>query len=556
MVEENASLPGPDEIPDVEVETRRRISVVWIIPVVAALIGAWLAYVTISEKGPTITISFETAEGLEAGKTKLKYKDVEMGTVESIVVSDDLSAVIVTASLNKSAEPHLTESTRFWVVRPRLGTRGISGLGTLVSGAFIEIDPGKGGKSKRSFKGLEDPPVVKANTPGREFVLVADNLGSYDRGSPVYYRGIEVGEVLDHELAQDKRNIIVRIFIHAPHHRLVRPGSRFWNVSGIRVSLDANGMSIQTQSIQSLLLGGIAFETPGGVAAGEPSKEGARFALHDSKEDVKAASFTRKVPAIMYFEGSVRGLSIGAPVEFRGIKIGAVIDIRMEIDIDNGIFRIAVVVEVEPERFAQFGKRITGTGENLPVLIDKGLRAQLKTGSIVTGQLFVDLDLHPKTVARLIGGKSPYLEIPTIPSSLEEIRSSLMGLMAKIENLPLGKLADGLVSTVDGIDRLVNGPELRTTLTTLDRTMKTLNKLLNNLDAGVVPETRATLEEARATLATVRGAISDKSTLRYNLDIMLEELAAAARSIRNLTSYLERNPEALISGKAGPGGRQ
>ncbi len=556
MVEENSSLPGSDEIPDVEVETRRRISVVWVIPIVAALIAAWLAYVTISEKGPTITISFETAEGLEAGKTKLKYKDVEMGTVESVVVSDDLSAVIVTALLNKSAEPHLTESARFWVVRPRLGTRGVSGLGTLVSGAFIEIDPGKGGKLKHSFKGLEDPPVVKANTPGREFVLVADNLGSYDRGSPVYYRGIEVGEVLGHELAQDKRNIIVRIFIHAPHHRLVRSSSRFWNVSGIRVSLDANGMSIQTQSIQSLLLGGIAFETPGGAAAGEPSKEGSRFALHDSKEDVKAASFTRKLPAIMYFEGSVRGLSIGAPVEFRGIKFGSVIDIRMQIDIDSGIFRIAVVVEMEPERFAQFGKQIPGTGENLPVLIEKGLRAQLKTGSIVTGQLFVDLDLHPGTVAKLIGGNSPYLEIPTIPSSLEEIKSSLMGLMAKIEKLPLGKLADGLVSTVDGIDRLVNGPELRTTVTTFNRTLKDLDKLLNNLDAGVVPETKATLEEARATLATVRGAISEKSTLRYNLDIMLEELAAAARSIRNLTAYLERNPEALISGKVGPGGRQ
>lgn len=556
MVEENASLPGPDEIPDVEVQTRRRISVVWVIPIVAALIGAWLAYVTISEKGPTITITFETAEGLEAGKTKLKYKDVEMGTVESVAVSDDLSAVIVTASLNKRAEPHLTESTRFWVVRPRLGMRGVSGLGTLVSGAFIEIDPGKGGQSRRSFKGLEDPPVVKANTPGRAFVLVADHLGSYDRGSPVYYRGIEVGEVLGHELAQDKRNIFVRIFIHAPHHRLVRPSSRFWNVSGIRVSLDANGMSIQTQSIHSLLLGGIAFETPGGVAAGEPSKEGSRFALHDSKEDVKAASFTRKLPAIMYFDGSVRGLAIGAPVEFRGIKLGSVIDIRMQIDIYSGIFRIAVVVELEPERFANFGQRNTGTGENIPVLIEKGLRARLKTGNIVTGQLFVDLDLHPGTVAKLVGGNSPYPEIPTIPSSLEEIKSSLMGLMAKIEKLPLERLADGLVSTVDGIDRLVNGPELRTTVTTLNRTMKDLNKLLNNLDAGVVPETRATLEEARATLATVRGAISEKSTLRYNLEIMLEELAAAARSIRNLTAYLERNPEALISGKVGPRGRQ
>ncbi|MGY9015808.1 MAG: PqiB family protein, partial [Rhodospirillales bacterium] len=281
---------------------------------------------------------------------------------------------------------------------------GVSGLGTLVSGAFVEIDPGKSGEPQKAFKGLEKPPVIKANAPGRQYVLKTDKLGSYSNGSPINYRGIKVGEVLGHELANDNRNILIHIFIHKPHDKLVRHNSRFWNVSGVNVSIDADGMKIGTESLQALMVGGIAFETPTNLDASDPAKEGHTFSLHRNREEIKESSYTEKQAIIMYFNGSVRGLTLGAPVEFRGIKVGEVTDVKLEFDAETNAFQIPVVAEIEPERFSILGKRDRSAYENrFSTFIEKGLRAQLKTGSFLTGQLFVDLDFHPETAARLVG---------------------------------------------------------------------------------------------------------------------------------------------------------
>ncbi len=250
-----------DEVPEVAVAERRGISIVWLIPLVAAAIAIWLAYTTLSEKGPTITITFKTAEGLEAGKTRVKYKDVEVGLVESAKLSDDLSHIVVTASMDKSIAGHVTEGAQFWIVRPRIGISGVSGLSTLLSGVYVEMQPGEGAPSK-SFTGLEEPPPIASDVPGTRYLLHADRLGSIGRGSAVYYRDVVVGQVLSYALADDQRGLDLQIFVSAPHDKLVRSDSRFWSASGVDVSVGANGVNVQMQSLQALLAGGIAFDTP------------------------------------------------------------------------------------------------------------------------------------------------------------------------------------------------------------------------------------------------------------------------------------------------------
>ncbi len=532
------------------------ISPIWLFPIVALVIGGWLVYQTLSQRGPTITITFETAEGIEEGKTKIKFREVEVGLVESIAIKDR-SSVIVTAEMKKGAEPHLTESTRFWVVRPRIGLQGITGLGTLVSGAFINVDPGKGGKAKREFVGLEEPPILTTDDPGQEFTLVTDKLGSYTPGSPVYYRGIEVGEVLAHQMAENRKEIFVRVFIREPHDQMVRDDSRFWNASGLSISIDADGMDVNIESLTALVLGGIAFDTPSDLKAGTPSKAGTRFPLRESKAAVDEAVFTKKFRWILYFTGSVRGLSPGAPVEFKGIKVGSVVDVRLEAYRKGGAYRIPVLIDLEPERMTVIGEgsidRMIDREMHIAAIrswVSAGLRARLKLGSLITGQLLVDLDLHPDEEA-IMRGDGKYPEIPTIPSSIEEITRSLTAILDKVQALPLAELTRSLTNTVKSAERLMSSGEIQNALKSIDQAAATLNRVLQNVDQNIAPETRSVLVEANKTLKTVREAISPDSPLRYDLETTLQELAAAARSIRLLAEYLESNPNALIYGKGG-----
>ena len=495
------------------------ISPIWLFPIIALVIGGWLVYQTLSQKGPTITIAFESADGVEEGKTKIKFKEVEIGLVDTVEIKKDLSGVVITAEMKKAATPYLTDTTRFWVVRPRVGIRGISGLGTLVSGTFIEVDPGKGGKPKRNFEGLQVPPLVTTDEPGKEFTLITDKLGSYTTGSPVYYRGIEVGEVLGHELAKNRKDIFVHVFVHAPQDQLVRDDSRFWNASGIDVSIDADGLNINVESLQALALGGIAFDTPSDLTKGTPSKAGKQFRLYETKDAVEEAIFTQKIRWVLYFQDSVRGLSVGAPVEFKGIKIGSVAGVRLEFDRSGRRYLIAVAVDLDPERITVIGEgsigRLITRDIHLQAVrqsIAEGLRARLKTGNLLTGQLVVDLNFYPGEEA-IMRGDGSIPEIPTISSSIEEITRSLTALLDKVQGLPLAELTESLTNTVKSAERLVNSKEILSAIESLDQTLVTLNRVITNLDKDLAPQAQSALSEADLTLKTIREAISLDSPL-------------------------------------------
>ena len=345
-------IPDLRDLPEAVANTKKRgsLQLVWIVPIVAALIGAWLAVQAFIERGPTVTIKFKTAEGLEAGKTKIKYKEVDIGLVTEVALGENRKTVVATAEFRKQAESFLVEDTRFWVVRPRIAGGQVSGLGTLLSGSYIGIDPGKATNSRRRFTGLETAPIVTGDRPGRQFVLRADELGSLEIGSPVYFRRLQVGEVIGFKLAKDGTGVSFRIFVRAPYDRFVTAGSRFWNASGVDVALDAAGFRVQTQSLISILLGGIAFQSPPNVEPGPPSEPNTEFTLFANQGEAFEHPDTVAETYLLLFDESVRGLSVGAAVDFRGLVIGEVTAIGLDIDPAKMEIRSPVEIRIYPDR--------------------------------------------------------------------------------------------------------------------------------------------------------------------------------------------------------------
>jgi paraquat-inducible protein B len=541
------------DLPQADVQRKKQISIVWLIPIVAVLIGGWLAYKGLSEKGPMVTITFESAEGLEAGKTLVKYKDVKIGQVQTVRFNADLSRVIVEAELVKEAEPFLTENTRFWVVRPRVTASGVSGLGTLFSGAYISMDPGKEGRAERKFKGIEIPPVVTTGMPGRDFVLQATSLGSLDIGAPVYYRQIQVGQVIGYELEEEGQSLKIKIFINAPHDKLVFKNTRFWNASGFDLKLDASGLTLNTESMVSIMLGGIAFDTPTSLEVGGPAEEGQIFRLYETRASIFERTYTEKVYYILYFNESIRGLAVGAPVEFRGIKIGQVVDIKSEFDLKKASPRIAVLIETEPQRWKVAGTEqegtVEGSKEAIAKLVAKGLRAQLKTGSLLTGQLFINVDFYPDAPKAQIKYGEKFPVLPTIPAPLQIITARVNDLLSKIETVPIEQIGKDLGDTLQNVKKLSESRELLEALQSLNETLQDTRKLAQNLNTNVAPAITTTLDQAQQTLISVEGTLGKDSPLQYELRNAIKELGESARSLRVLLEYLERHPDALIFGK-------
>jgi len=507
----NSLDPEDAPIAEAVVATRRRPSIVWLIPLVAAVVGGFVAWRTFSELGPLVEIEFASAEGLEAGKTKVKYKDVEVGVVEEIRLHRDLSGVVCTARMVKDALPWLTEKTRFWVVTARLAGGEVSGLGTIFSGAYIGVDPVRDGKRQRRFQGLDVPPIVTADQPGRHFKLTSHRAGSVAVGTPVYFRKIRVGEVVASELDPSGEFVTIQIFVHAPNDERVRRETRFWNASGVHVSVGAGGVEVDVESLVSLLVGGIAFETPM-EGPGEPATEGTVFELYASQEATEREVYTQKVHWLLYFDQSVRGLEAGAPVEFRGIQIGEVRDVKLEFDPGAGRFRVPVVVTIEPERMGSIaGEDRSSRREALDRLVRQGLRAQLQSGNLLTGQLLVQLDMHEGEPPAEIVWSEPYPQFPTIPTPLEEITSSVTRLAKRLEKVPLEQIGASVERTLD--------------------------------------TARAALAQADRTLASASALVGPDSPVNVELRRALVELTDAARSVGLAADQIESQPDSLIFGR-------
>jgi paraquat-inducible protein B len=512
-------------------------SLIWLIPIVAALVGITLVARILLERGPEVVLTFKTAEGLEAGKTAVKYKDVQIGLVTHLRLARDRSHVRVLVQFNKEAESFTASDSRFWVVRPRLDTSGISGLNTLLSGAYIGADAGVSKDTAGEFTGLETPPIVTRDDSGKQFLLRANDVGSLDVGSPVYFRRVKVGQVAAYELDGDGHGVTMRVFVNSPYDKFVGMNTRFWQASGIDAQLSASGFTLRTQSLATILLGGIAFQAPDD-AMGPVAKENAAFTL---AQDEAAAMKEPDGPSqtlLMYFNQSLRGLTPGAPVDFRGVVIGEVKSIGVEFDRAEREFRMPVLVQVYPDRLrrraGESGVESRATQqERLRFLTEKGLRAQLRSGNLLTGQVYVALDFFPKAPpAKIDLSKNP-IELPTVANSLDEIQSQVQEIATKLNKVPYEQIAG----------------DLRTTLATLNKTLTATEQTVTRINNDVTPELAAAMKDVRKTVNSAERTLADDSPLQQDMRQTLQELTRAAGSVRVLTDYLERHPESLLRGK-------
>ena len=555
MSDGNSEKKFAEQAPEAVVQTKRSFSIIWVVPIIALLIGGWLTFKAMTEKGPTITISFETAEGLEAGKTKIKFKDVEVGKVTDIDLNEDRSGVIVSAEMSPEAKPYLTDKTQFWVVRATVAAGNVSGLGTLLSGAYIGINPTTEGEKARQFTGLEKPPLVTADMPGQHFVLQSEELGSLDRGSPVYYRGIKVGQVVDYDFDLDRDGVDIKIFVEAPFHGKVFENSRFWNASGIDLTMDATGLKLDTQSLVSILLGGVAFDLREHDEPGEPAEQDYPFRLYPDQASSKEETYEVKRYFVMYFDQSVRGLSPGAPVEIKGIQVGEVISVKLQYDMKKLDFHIPVLIVLEPERMDMLlttsGETVVGKEKDEQLAIDaqhkydaearakelikRGFRAQLKQGNLLTGQLYIDLDFYPDAPPATLEEVNGYPVFPTVAAPLEQIVNRVDNILKKVEQIPFDKI----------------GQELQVAIAELATTLEEVKGLSGKVNEETIPKVNASLDQLQETLNGIESTLGPDSALNYNTRQVTSELALAIRSIRSLLEYLERDPQALILGKEG-----
>ena len=510
----------------------RSLQLVWLVPIAALLIGGWLAFKAVWEKGPTITIQFESGEGIEAGKTRIKNKAVDIGTVRSVTLSRDRKAVIVKADIDRqAAEGFLVDDTKFWVVRPRIAGGQVSGLGTLLAGSYIGSDPGKSKTEKRDFVGLETPPPITSDMAGKPFRLRSDDLGSLDIGSPVYFRGATAGRVVSTEVAGDGKSVIIGVFVQSPYDRFVSDESRFWNASGVDLSVDATGVKLHTQSLLTLLLGGVAFETP--PEATQPAVAGANaeYRLWTNRVEAMRPRETVIETYRLVFEQSVRGLAVGAPVDFRGLVVGEVRSITLIHDAARSKFGTALDIHFWPERMRVEGRE--APTQRMERFVARGFRGQLRSANLLTGQMYVALDFFPKAPRAAFDPKKSPPEIPTIPGALAEIQDSISNIVSNLEKVPFDKLV----------------ADLRTALATLDKSLKRADTLMAQLSTEIAPDLKKTLEQARKTLGSAEQALSSDSPVQGDLRETLNEVTKAAETVRSLADYLERHPESLIRGK-------
>ncbi|MHC8294173.1 PqiB family protein [Pseudomonas sp. LB3P58] len=529
---------GPQAPGQAPVKTRRfSVSLVWIVPIVAVLVGISLVVHTMLQEGPTITVMFKTGSGLTANKTEVKYRNVVIGHVSDVELSSDQKSVNATIKLSKQAESFTREDSEFWVVRPRIGAGGVSGIDTLLSGDYIGADIGQADARAKNFTGLENPPPITYGEPGKRFTLHTDDLGSLDIGSPVYFRKIPVGQVVAYALNADGKGVDIEIFVHSPNDAYVTENTRFWNASGIDVNVGANGFSVKTESLSSILVGGIAFRAPDYSPNDQPAVEDKAFDLFEDQLTALAPPSGKGQFLSLRFDQALRGLKVGAPVEFLGIEFGRVVAVNLDFDAKKRSFPVNVGILIYPQRLGQAHTKMLEVLKHDPndeaagvrligSFIENGLRAQARSGNLLTGQLYIALDFYPKAEKVVFDPTARPVSIPTVPGSLEQLQEKLEGMVNKINQLPIERIAGNL-----------------------DSNLVELRKGLAQFNAKTLPGVQTTLADVSKTLQSASSTLAEDSPQREQLGQTLDELGRMSRSLRELSDYLGRHPESLIRGR-------
>ncbi len=557
--------PEDDDALPPEVARSRTISLVWLVPLAAVVAGLWLLWDAYRQRGPEITIELPNAEGLEANQTRVRLLDVEVGMVTDLTVAPDFSHVVATVKMDRDAEPYMVEGTRFWVVRPRIGPGGVSGLGTLLSGSYIAVEPGMG-EPASSFTALVDPPPLAPPGVGSTFVLTTNQLGGVSRGSGVYHRGLRVGQVTDYRLLNDDKGLEIDVFLPAEHADLVRGDAQFWLANGIEFAFEGGSFRVAMTSLEAFLTGGIAFESPAGSAA-EPATNGVTFALYGTQQDAEDARGAGTAPFVAYFDGAIGGLRPGSPVLFRGVRVGRVVDVRFEYDEDTGTIRA-------PVRFELFERRLfvddlmtpDEARSHLDVLVGRGLRARLATLNFLTGDLAIGFDELASPAAATIDWDHDPPVFPSVPGSLDELQATLQDVLTAFQRLNLEELGDDVRNILGGVANLVNAPALTQGIDDVGAAAAAARVLVEGIEAqlpsllaalqgtlqgadGSVRDLRRVLGTTTDLLRSVEQVVDGAQTVPYDTQRLVQELRVLTRSLTQFVDFLDRNPEALLRGR-------
>ncbi|AJY50532.1 MULTISPECIES: intermembrane transport protein PqiB [Halomonadaceae] len=537
----NADSASEQDLNKAKTSRQTRLSPIWVVPIVAIAIGLWLVYDNYSSRGTQVTLTMDNAEGIEAGNTLIRSRNVEIGRVQSVRLSDDLSHAVLTARIQPEVEDMLREDSRFWVVKPRIGREGISGLGTVLSGAYIQLEPGTEEAPRREFPVSDIPPVAPAGQAGLRLSLTSQLGNSLRVGDPVSYQGYTVGRIEENSFEPDSRTMQHQVFIEEPYTDLVTDSTRFWTSSGIDFRLGADGVRVNVESIEALLGGGVTFGVPEDLPMGQPVEANTRFTLYADEDAAREGTFNRYLEYVLLVDETVRGLSKGAPVEFRGVRMGTVAAVPWNFTApqpdSRARFAIPVLIRIEPQRLG-----IENSDINLEEwqarferMFGLGLRASLKSGNLLTGALFVDLNFQRDPADEYVAERFSERDVfPTVAGGFAQIQAQVTDLLEKLNSLEVEPLLAGLDRNLQASEGVLN--EVR-------EVSASLNQLLND------PETQAiggnlngTLEELRSTLE----GLSPSSSAYQELTTAIERLDRLMRDLQPLTRTLNDNPRALL----------
>ena len=512
-------------LPEADIARKSRFSLIWLIPLLAALIGSWLAYKYYAEQGTMIVVNFEQASGIEARKTPVKYKDVEVGMVRKVSLSPDLNTVRVQVEIYPDMESNLGPDTRFWTVTPRITLRGVSGLETLLSGVNIGMEPGPTGRAKKEYAGLNQQPNINIQSSGQSIVLNTERLGSLDIGSPVYYRQIQVGEVTGYALNPDNEKVDVDVFIFAPYHEKIRTNSKFWNASGFELDISTLGVTARLESLTSLLIGGIAFETNFNEV-GYPLTGKAAFKLYDGfKLAHQDTAADNKLIYTLYFDDTLQGLSVGSDVKFKGIKMGQVETISLYQDHANASIRSQVKVALYVDRLSNNGSSLEAE-KLLQALVEQGIRAQLTTESIVTGAMYIAIVQDTS--------KKNFQTLGRLDSGYDVIFPSIVA-QTSLLNFDPSSVTDELNKAINSANSLLSSGDVKNTIKSLASTMKSIDTITAELSRqGVSGEVMELLKEANKTASGLTVALGDAR-------VMMKSAGKAATSLTSTANVLQKD---------------
>ena len=435
-----------------------------------------------------------------AGKTVIKSRSVDVGVIESVTLSEDFSQVVIKGRLNQNMDSLLNKNSIFWIVKPQIDKDGVSGLGTLLSGVYIELSPGSGTDeyNNKPFQLLESAPLASPNTPGIRINLVSTQSGVISKGAPVLFRGFKVGNVETSDFDPLNRSMTYRLFIKHPYESLVTENVRFWREGGVNFDLSPRGASLEVPSIEVLLAGGISFDLPDGAAAGNQATELAKYTLFDDKRSIQESQYTQYKEYLLFFKDSIAGLSKGAPVEYRGIRLGTVWEVPYYVPEMTSIaafkFNIPVLIRMEPERLSEVKVDGFALLDTFIAEQKNGLRAAIKSANLFTGSMYIDLDFYTEGIEQTNATpeKAYGLDvIQTVPAGLSQIQAKVIQTLDNLNRLPLDQtvaemnkvLAEGQ-KLLDSLNGMASSKEAQNIPKDLQNTIKRLEETLKGLQPG------------------------------------------------------------------------